>query len=145
MIAVDTNVLVYAHRREVGEHERAKGVMGKLAEGARPWAIAWPCVFEFYSVVTNPRIWKAPTTPAQAWTQVQGWSGSPSLRLIGEPNGFESVLERFVTRPKIRGPIVHDARIAVICMAHGVEVLLSRDRDFSLFPKLVVRNPFTLG
>ena len=37
---------------------------------------------------------------------------------------------------------VLDARVAAICVAHAVEALLTRDRDFSLFPELVVRNPF---
>jgi predicted nucleic acid-binding protein len=43
---------------------------------------------------------------------------------------------------RMRGPIVHDARIAALCVAHGVTSLLSRDRDFSLFPELAVIDPF---
>lgn len=39
----------------------------------------------------------------------------------------------------------HDARIAAICVARGVETLLARDRDFSMFPKLTVRDPFVTG
>ena len=62
-------------------------------------------------------------------------------RMIGETDGFMDVLEEFVNRPNITGPIVHDARIAAICMANGVETLLTRDRDFSLFPQLSTRNP----
>jgi hypothetical protein len=42
----------------------------------------------------------------------------------------------------VRGAMIHDARVAAICLVHGVDVLLSRDRDFSLFPSLTVRNPF---
>jgi predicted nucleic acid-binding protein len=45
-------------------------------------------------------------------------------------------------RPRVRGPVVHDARIAASCVAHGVDELLSRDRDFPLFPELRVVNPF---
>jgi predicted nucleic acid-binding protein len=36
---------------------------------------------------------------------------------------------------------VHDARIAALCMQHGVRELLSADRDFSRFPQIAVRNP----
>jgi uncharacterized protein len=46
-----------------------------------------------------------------------------------------------VRRPRVRGPIIHDARVAAICLAHGVEKLLTRDRDFSLFPELVKEDP----
>ena len=52
------------------------------------------------------------------------------------------MLSGFVRRPRVRGAVVHDARIAAICIAHGVDALLTRDRDFSLFPELRVENPF---
>ena len=58
MIAGDTNLLVYAHRRESRLHEAASSLLRGLAEGNDVWAIPWPCCYEFLSVVTNPRIWK---------------------------------------------------------------------------------------
>ena len=143
MLAVDTNVLVYAHRREAIEHPVALSRLRQLAAGPDAWAIPWPCVFEFFSVVTNVKIWKAKaSTPAQAWAQIDAWVGAPNLRLLGETEGFLSVLERLVKRPRVRGPVVHDARVAALCLAHGVEALLSRDRDFTLFPELATLNPF---
>ncbi|MEO8181236.1 MAG: TA system VapC family ribonuclease toxin [Deltaproteobacteria bacterium] len=142
MIAVDTNVLVYAHRKEASEHARSRALLERLAGGSERWAIPWPCVYEFFSVSTNPRIWKAAaSTPAQAWRQIQAWLASPSLVLLSETDGFSAVLEPLL-RARVRGPVVHDARIAALCLAHGVDVLWSRDRDFSLFPELVVENPF---
>ena len=143
MLAIDTNVLVYAHRREAGEHAKAREIVRQLAEGSEAFAIPWPCIYEFHSVVTNARIWKdAATSPAQSWAQLAAWHASPSARLIGETDECFALLERFLTRPRVRGPVVHDARVAAICMAHGVDALLSRDRDFSLFPELRVTNPF---
>lgn len=143
MEAVDTNVLVYAHRREPAEHAAAFDLLRSLSASPRPWAIPWPCVYEFFSVVTNPRIWKdAASTPEQAWLQLSAWLEAPGLRLLGEPSGFAALLATFLRRPRVRGPIVHDARVAAICVAHGVERLLTRDRDFSLFPELAVANPF---
>jgi toxin-antitoxin system PIN domain toxin len=143
MLAVDTNVLVYAHRREVREHAAALRVVRELAEGQTPWAIPWPCIYEFFSVVTNARIWKERATdPARAWAQIEAWLGSPSLRLLSETEDFSSVLAAFLKHPRVRGPVVHDARIAALCVAHGVDALLTRDRDLSLFDELRLRNPF---
>ena len=143
MIAVDTNVLVYAHRRETEVSDRALAVVKELAEGDRLWAIPWPCCYEFLSVVTNRRIWRdAATTPERAWEQFSAWMASPSNRMIGETEAFGEVLRRFVLRPNVVGGVVHDARIAAICVAHGVEALLTRDRDFSLFRELPVWDPF---
>lgn len=66
---------------------------------------------------------------------------SPSPRLIGETEDFPGILESFIRRPRVIGGFVHDARIAAICVAHGAEPLLTRDRDFSLFPELRTRDP----
>lgn len=142
MTAVDTNILVYAHRRESRHHEAASGVLRTLAQGSRRWAIPWPCVYEFFSVVTNPRIWRAAaSTPEQSWRQIDAWTASPSLLLLTETEEFLTLLERFARRPRVRGPIIHDARVAAICIAHGVEELVTADRDFSLFPELPLRDP----
>lgn len=143
MIAVDTNVLVYAHRRESRVHEAACETLRELAEADRAWAIPWPCCYEFLSVATNRRIWRgAQSTPDQAWSQLRVWTDSPTNRLLGETSDFMDILERFVQRPRVRGPVVHDARVAAICLAHGVDELLTRDRDFTLFPELKTHNPF---
>jgi toxin-antitoxin system PIN domain toxin len=142
LLAVDTNILVYAHRREVPEHLAAARIVRQLAESPEPWAIPWPCVYEFFSVVTHPRIWRgSASTPRQAWNQIVAWLSSPTLRLLAETQEFSTVLARLLTLPRVRGSIVHDARIAALCIAHGVDALLSRDRDFSLFAELSTSNP----
>jgi toxin-antitoxin system PIN domain toxin len=143
VLAVDTNVLVYAHRREPREHAAALQLVRSLAEGSEPWAIAWPSTYEFFSVVTNPKIWKqAASSPEEAWKQLEVLFAAPSLRVLSEPEGFASVLAGFARRARVRGPVIHDARIAAICIAHGVDKLLTRDRDFSLFPELTLEDPF---
>jgi predicted nucleic acid-binding protein len=76
VIAVDTNILVYAHRADSPFHDRARLTLEPLALAARA-----------------------------------------------------------------HGGAIHDARIAAICLAHGVAELWSADRDFSRFPALAVRNP----
>ncbi len=145
MIAVDTNILVYAHRRESRYHEKAAAVVRSLAEGESPWAIPWPCCYEFLSVVTNRKIWQeAATTPERAWQQLSAWTNSPSVRLIGETDDFFETLNQFAKRPRVVGGVIHDARIAAICTAHGVDALLTRDRDFSLFPELPARDPIAV-
>ncbi|MFQ5353133.1 MAG: type II toxin-antitoxin system VapC family toxin [Candidatus Binatia bacterium] len=99
-------------------------------------------MYEFFSVVTSPRIWKSTaTSPDQAWYQIGAWTSSPSVSLLGETEDCLAVLEKFVRRPRVRGPIVHDARVAAICVAHGAGELLTANRDFGLFPEIPVHNP----
>lgn len=143
MIAVDTNILVYAHRSESEWHAAARNTVTQLAEGEPLWAIPWPCIHEFLAVVTNPRVSKLQTPLARAIEQVEIWMQSPSLRLLGELAGHWKELHHILTTGKIAGGAVHDARIAAICREHGVRELWSADRDFSRISGIRVRNPLT--
>ena len=112
-----------------------------LAEGAHAWSIAWPSVHEFFAIVTHPRIYRPATPTPRALAQVEAWLGSPSLVLLGETSKHWAILRTLIVDAKIEGPKVHDARIAALCVQHGVRELLSADRDFSRFPQIAVRNP----
>ena len=141
MIAVDTNILVYAHRSESPFHRAAFKHVAALAESTSPWAIAWPCVHEFYNIVTNPRALKPPSTIADAIKQISYWLESPSLVLLHEGAAHWATLQALIRSAKLIGGQVHDARIAAICIEHRVQELWSADRDFNRYPSLPVRNP----
>lgn len=141
MIAVDTNILVYAHREDSTWHVPADHCLTDLAENGRPWAIPWPCIHEFLAIATHPRIYSPPTPLEDAIEQVTCWLESPSLILISENPDYWSVLKPAMQTGKIVGPRVHDARIASLCLQHGVAELWTADRDFSLIPSLASRNP----
>jgi len=144
VIAVDTNLLVYAHREDSEWHARAKTCIVDLAESGVPWAIAWSSLHEFVAVVTHPRIYAPPTPLATAFASIQAWLGSPGLQLLHEGPGYLEKLERMCGRAKVAGGKIHDARIAAICLNHAVAELWTADRDFSLFPALKTRNPLLL-
>ena len=141
MIAVDTNVLVHAHRRDSEFHDAAAKAVRGLAEGRAPWAIPWPCVHEFLAIVTHPRIFKKPSHLSAALDQVAAWTESPSLTLLAEGPRYGERLADVLQTSKVTGPKVHDARIAALCMHHGVRELWSADRDFSRFSGVRARNP----
>ena len=143
MIAVDTNLLVYAHRRDSEWHQAAVDCIRELASGAALWAIPWPCVHEFLAVTTHPRIFSPPSSLQAALDQISAWLESPSLVLLSEGSAYMKSLGELLTKGRVVGPRVHDARIAALCVEHGVSELLSADRDFSRFSALSVRNPLT--
>jgi toxin-antitoxin system PIN domain toxin len=141
VIAVDTNVLVYAHREDSPWHAAARPRLVELAEGATQWAIPWPCLHEFLSIVTHPRIFKTPTPLALAFEMLDALLEAPGLVLLSEGEGYWGEFRTLAANGRAAGPLVHDARIAALCLAHGVRELWSADRDFSRFPQLAVRNP----
>ena len=141
MIAVDTNLLVYAHREDSPWHEAAYARISGLAEARAPWAVPWPCVHEFLAIVTHPRIYAPPTPLAAAIDQVEAWLESPSVTLLAETEGYWPEIRSLLLDGRIDGPQVHDARVAALCRLHGVRELWTADRDFGRFPELSVRNP----
>jgi toxin-antitoxin system PIN domain toxin len=141
MIAVDTNILVYAHREDSSFHDAASRVVRQLAEGRAAWGIPWPCIHEFLAIVTHPRIYLPPTPLPAAVDQVDAWLESPSLALLGETLDHWPALKPLLLQGRIQGAQVHDARVAAIAIAHGVRELWTADRDFSRFDALTVKNP----
>ncbi|HVH29245.1 MAG TPA: TA system VapC family ribonuclease toxin [Vicinamibacterales bacterium] len=141
MVALDTNILVYAHRRDSAWHEPALRAVTELAQGHSAWAIPWPCIWEFLAIVTHPRIYNPPSPIDDALIQVERWFEAPSVHLLSEGDAFFDTLRPLVRKAKVRGPALHDARVAALCLRHGVTRLLTADRDFSRFPQLRTGNP----
>jgi hypothetical protein len=141
VIAVDTNILLYAHREDSDWHDVAYAKLETVAEGNAHWAIPWPCIHEFLAIATHSRIFSPPTPLPAALDQVEAWLESPSVVLLAESSGYWSMLSDAINASRISGPQVHDARIATLCLQHGVNELWSADRDFNRFPSLTVRNP----
>ncbi len=145
MIALDTNILVYAHRADSPWHAQAKSCISRLQAGPSRWAIPWPAVYEFFATVTNARRLKSATSPADALATLRALEAESNCDLLGEGPRHLEILDQLVTRGKLAGSQIHDARIAAICISHGISELWSADRDFSRMPALRVRNPLIEG
>jgi len=52
-----------------------------------------------------------------------------------------SIPTRLIEKSKINGTRVHDAKIAALCIHHGVRELLSADRDFSRWRRTAFIGP----
>ena len=61
--------------------------------------------------------------------------------MLAETDEHWIALSHVLTTSRVTGPRIHDARVAALCLQHGVSELWSADRDFNRFPELKVRNP----
>ena len=104
MIAVDSNLLVYAHREDSPWHNAAYARIAELAEGPAAWAIPWPCIHEFLSIVTHPRIYAPPTPLEKAIDQVEAWLESPNLVLLSESGDYWPQLRSILQTGRVSGP-----------------------------------------
>ena len=82
MIAVDTNVLVHAHRQNSPEHDAAHACVVALAESPCRWAIPVFCIGEFVRVITHPRLFHAPHSAEEACEAVSKLLASSSVTVL---------------------------------------------------------------
>ena len=132
MIAVDTNVLVYAHREEYPNHAEAKAKIIGLAVGAAPWGVPVFCLGEFVRVVTHRRVLKPPSSLEQAIAFLDRLTESASFRVLLPDVEYWTDLKSALSEAGARGNLAFDAGIAALCLRHGA-TLLTADRDFARF------------
>lgn len=133
MIAIDTNVLVYAHREELPLHGQALARLRSLAEGSTPWALPAFCIGEFVRVVTHPRIFHPPTDLATALAFLDQVLGSPSARMLMPGATFPARFAEACRDGGVQGNLAFDAQLVAVCREHGVAEILTEDRDFARF------------
>ncbi len=141
MIAIDTNLLVYADRSDLPQHEPARALLEALSSGSEPCAIPVFCAIEYVRVVTHPRLFAHPTALSDALSNTEALLESPSFTLLLPGERFAELFARSARDGEARGNLVFDAAIAALCLEHRVAELWTADRDFSRFPGLRVRNP----
>jgi len=134
VIAVDTNILLYADRREMPLHRRGLAALKKLAEGREAWALPVFCVGEYLRVVSHPRVFDPPTPVLDAMTSVESLLQAPTAHLLVPGEQYVPLLRQMIDSAGARGNLVFDAQIAAVCLEHGATTLLTEDRDFSRFP-----------
>jgi hypothetical protein len=133
VIAVDTNVLISAHRAELPLHEAAHRRMSGLAEGSVPWAVPVFCLGEFVRVVTHARIFKPPSALDVALEFLRQVLGSPAVRLLVPGPGYPALFAEACGDGGARGNLAFDAQLVALCREHGVNEILTEDRDFARF------------
>lgn len=142
MIALDTNILVHAHRRGTLHHKAALGLLRELSEGPTPYALFWPSLYEFLRVVTHHRVFDPPSTPGDALEAIRDFLAPPVVRVLSESARHPVLLDRVIRETRVTGNLIHDAHLVALALEHGVHEILTLDGDFARFSQVASRNPF---
>lgn len=143
MIAVDTNILVSAHRHPAVDHEIARDVLERLVSQPGAWGLPWPVAHEFVCVATTLPGWGVSLD--DALHAIGRLLQAPGCVPLGEGRTHWHRVSDLARKGRTPGARFYDARIAAICLDHGVRELWSADRDFGRFPELRVVNPLVRG
>ena len=142
MIAVDTNVLVYAADRDSPFHTACREWLENQRAAAGAWYTTWSIIYEFLRVTTHPRVMRRPWTGVEAWKFVTGLLASPGLEVLVETERHAAVAAEVIGElPFLSGNLLHDAHTAILLREHGVARICTRDADFNRFPFLEVFDP----
>lgn len=140
MIAVDANLLVYAHVVSYPQHEPARAWLEDRLRGTARVGLPWSSLLAFLRLVTNPRLFAAPESIADAWGQVETWLDAEASWLPEPTPRHRHVLRACLLASGVRANDVPDAHLAALAIEHGLS-LASTDRGFARFPGLVWFDP----
>jgi hypothetical protein len=132
MLMPDVNVLVYAHRRDEAGHEAYADWLRGLVEGPGPFALSVLVAVGFLRVVTNPRIYQAPTPLPVALAAIEHLSGQPGCRLLAPSGTHLPEVVGLCRKTGAAGKLVADAQHAALAIAEGC-TWVTRDANFAAF------------
>lgn len=140
MIALDANLLLYAHSSSFTEHEAASAWLEEQLAEAPLLALPWSTALAFVRIATNPRLFPQPESVADAWAQVERWLEIEAVWTPLPTARHREHLDRCLRVPGLRANDVPDAHLAALAIEHGLR-LASPDSGFARFPGLDWFNP----
>jgi uncharacterized protein len=141
MMLVDTNVLIYAHRRNADRHREYRDWLTGLIAGPEPYAVSDFAVTGMIRVVTDRRIYKDDTsTIEEAISFATEIREQPHAMVVSPGSRFWPIFTGLCRSTSAAGKLVPDAYLAALAIEHGCE-FITTDTDFSKFPGLRWRHP----
>jgi len=141
---LDVNVLIYAHRTDAHpEHAAYARWITELATHSEPFALSSPALSGLVRIVTNPKVFKQPSTPEQAFGFIRELRQRPNARLLNPGPAHWSIFEDLCEQSRATGKLVADAYHAALAIEHGC-VWVTTDADFARFPGLRWEHPLQL-
>jgi toxin-antitoxin system PIN domain toxin len=143
MIAIDTNLLIYAHRRATSQHKAARKTIERAANDSRGWGISLQSVAEFWSVVTHPAAAGRPSSPAQAKSFLSNLRADAGMLVWTPGTGFDERLLQLALDLAVPGPRIFDLQIALTAFEHGAAEIWTHDSNFVKVPGLRLVHPLS--
>ena len=142
MLAVDTNVLVYAADGDSDFHASCRSWLERQRARPDAWYTTWPILYEFMRVTTHPRVLRRPWRIGAAWRFIAALLASPGLTILVPTIRHGQVAEEVISElPHLAGNVTHDMHTAVLMREHGIRRICTRDTDFTQFPFLEIIDP----
>ena len=140
MKVVDANLLLYASDEESPRYRAARAWLERQLAGRETLAFTWVVLLAFLRLSTNPRVFRRPLSPAQAFDVLDRWLEQPCVVIVHPGDRHAAMVRELLESLGTAGNLVNDAHLAALAIEHGAE-LNSCDSDFSRFSGLRWINP----
>ncbi len=140
MIAIDANLLVYAHVVSYRQHEAAREWLEAQLATAPRVGLPWTSLLAFVRLVTDPRMFSEPEPVAEAWDQVEAWLDAEATWTPTPTSRHREMLRACMAATGLRANDVPDAHLAALSIEHGLSLATS-DSGFARFEKLAWFDP----
>lgn len=140
MIALDTNLLIYAHRSATSEHAAARTAIETALNSPGGCGITLPSVAEFFSIVTHPQASGRPSSP-QAAADFLAALRDAGIEMLAPGPAFAGRLAQLAADLSVAGVRIFDLQIGLCALDGGAGELWTHDGNFLKIPGLVVRDP----
>lgn len=135
MILADINVLVYAHRRDLPQHDRFSAWLGGEVESGRSFALCDTSLTGFLRIVTNGRVFEKPTPLDEALLSIEELREHPGAVHVSPGARHWGIFTELCSAVGARANDIPDAYLAALAIESGSE-LMTADRGFGRFPGL---------
>lgn len=140
MVLIDVNVLVYAHRRDAHNHRAYRRWLEKCIGSDQAYGMAELVLGGFLRIVTHPRIFRFPTSIADALRFASELRDQPNCVIVTPGPRHWEIFGNLCLAAGAKGNLVPDAYLAALAIESGSE-WITTDRDYSRFPGLRWRHP----
>jgi toxin-antitoxin system PIN domain toxin len=141
MLLPDVNVLIYAHREDsTPEHPAYAAWLTDLATGDEPFALSVLALAGLVRIVTNPRVFRGPSTLDEVFEFTTELTSRPNARVVAPGPRHLQIFEDLCRKSGATAKLSADAQHAAVAIEHGC-TLVTTDSDFDRFPSLRWRHP----
>ena len=137
-LTIDANILIYSMNEDAHQHHSAARALTTAMESGEPVWLFPPTVVAVVRVMTHPRLSRRPLSLQEAFANIRQILQQPEVNFGSPRESFVDDLASAATASEATGKLIHDAEIVALMKQHGVDRILTADRDFLKFEGITV-------
>jgi len=139
---LDSNILIYSHQALSKFHTQSRTLFEKGLRGELPLCICPQVLFEFYSVITNPRRVTSPVSPKEATQEVERYLRTKNIFSVYPKDDILSIALDLLKKYEVKDREIFDLQLVATMLSNNINRLYTFNHDdFIKFKEIEVLSP----